>query len=66
MIELNFKGMCKDCKCADLEVHSIYAETIGGSEYKTWCVRCIHEDACHRIKDVTMKIWGMNNKCIKK
>lgn len=56
MIELNFKGMCEDCKCADLEVYSIYAETIGRSkDKKTWCVRCIHEDACHRIKDVTIK-----------
>ena len=51
MIELNFKGMCKDCKCADLEVDSIYAETIGGSEYKTWRVRCIHENACYRMED---------------
>jgi len=48
MIELYFKGMCKDCKCADLEVHSIYAETIGGSKCKIWRVRCIHEDAYHR------------------
>lgn len=44
-----------DDKCADLEVYSIDAETIGGSEYKTWCARCIHEDACHRIKDVTIE-----------
>ena len=51
MIELNFKGMCEDCKCADLEVDSIYAETIGGSEYKTWRVRCIHENACYRMED---------------
>lgn len=51
MIELNFKGMCEDCKCADLEVYSIGVETIGGSEYKRWCVRCIHEDACYRMED---------------
>lgn len=51
MIELNLKGMCEDCKCADLEVDSIYAETIGGSEYKTWRVRCIHENACYRMED---------------
>ena len=66
MIELNFKGMCEGCKCADLEVNSIYAKTIGGLECKRWRVRCIHEDACHRIKDDAIKIWGMNNKCIKK
>ena len=58
MIELNFKGMCKDCKCADLEVDNIYVETIGGSKYKTWSVRCIHEDACHRIDDVTIENMG--------
>lgn len=44
MIELNFKGKCEGCECADLEVDSIYAETIGGSKSKIWCVRCIHED----------------------
>ena len=52
MIELNFKGMCEDCKYADLNVHSIYTETIGESKYKkTWYVRCIHEDACYRMED---------------
>ena len=56
MIELNFKGMCKDCKCADPEVYSIYAETIGESKNnKTWYVRCIHEDACHRVADVIIE-----------
>jgi len=55
MIELNFKGMCEDCKCADLEVNSIYAETIGGSKNKIWRVRCIHEEACNRIEDITIK-----------
>ena len=56
MIELNFKGMCEDCKYADLEINSIYTETIGGSKYKkTWCVRCIHEDACYRIEDITIE-----------
>ena len=56
MIELNFKGMCEDCKCADLEVYSIYAETIGKSKYKkTWYVRCIHEDACHMVADVIIE-----------
>ena len=56
MIELNFKGMCEDCKCADLEVYSIDVETIGRSKYKKiWCVRCIHEDACNRIDDVTIE-----------
>ena len=59
MIELNFKGMCEDCKYADLKVYSIYAETIGESKNnKTWHVRCIHEDACHRIDDVTIENMG--------
>ena len=59
MIELNFKGMCEDCKCADLEVHSIYAETIGESKYKkTWYVRCIHEDACYRMEDYMTEKMG--------
>ena len=55
MIELNFKGKCEGCECADLEIDSIYAETIGGSKCKIWRVRCIHEDACHRIGDVTIE-----------
>lgn len=46
MIELNFKGICEDCKCADLEVNSIYAETIGGSKYKKNMVRKMHTRRC--------------------
>ena len=48
--------MCEDCKYADPEVYSIYTETIGESKNnKTWYVRCIHEDACHRVADVIIE-----------
>lgn len=46
MIELNFKGMCKDCKYADLEVNSIYAETIGESKYKKNMACKMHARRC--------------------
>lgn len=45
MIELVFEGMCRDCKCADLEL--IRTETY--DEYNYWDVHCKHENACNRI-----------------
>lgn len=45
MIELVFKGMCRDCKRADLEL--IQTETY--DEYNYWDVHCKHENACNRI-----------------
>jgi len=50
MIDINFTGMCKNCKCADLVLESLeYA--YGGERRKEWTVRCIHADACDAIED---------------
>lgn len=42
MIEIEFTGMCKDCKNADLEVHCLMG-------YK-WIVTCNHNNACERMR----------------
>ena len=48
MIELVFTGGCEGCNQADVEVEKI--DTFyGESEY---LVRCIHENACERIREM--------------
>lgn len=42
MIGIVYKGMCEDCKYADLELD--YIENCYGQ--KIWSVKCIHEHAC--------------------
>ena len=51
MIELNFTGKCKDCECADLKLENIsLVSYLGLGVKKQWEVRCIHNDACERMK----------------
>ena len=50
MIDINFTGMCENCKCADLELESLEYEYCG-ERRKEWTVRCIHVDACDAMED---------------
>ena len=50
MIELQFTGMCKDCKCADLELEDVQLY-----EGREWSVRCNHSEACDSMEDKTIE-----------
>lgn len=53
MVELEFSGLCKGCKVADLELESIDLSDDFSNIFSkniTWEVRCTHKDACERIK----------------
>lgn len=49
-IELEKKGLCKDCPAADLETE--YFTTADG---KHWCIVCRHAEACERIARILQK-----------
>ena len=49
MIDINMTGMCKNCKCADLELESLEYE-YSGERIKEWTVRCIHDHACDAME----------------
>lgn len=46
MIELEFTGMCKDCKYADLDLD--YYRAVDGSIIE-WVVSCKHQQACEDV-----------------
>ena len=50
MIDINFTGMCENCKCADLELDCLEYTRFDGV-VKEWTVRCIHVDACDAMED---------------
>lgn len=51
MIELEFIGMCKDCRIADLKLEPYYYDEVDG-ESCLWTVSCIHQRACERIGEM--------------
>ena len=54
-IELYFTEKCKNCTCADLEIETLVRETFNGDTVKEHYIRCIHEDACYRIENLTLR-----------
>ena len=50
MIEIKMTGKCNDCKCADLEVQKMVIQDFMLGDENRWAIRCIHEDACERMK----------------
>ena len=51
MIDINYTGMCENCKCADLELDCIEYVNAQGGRRKEWTVRCIHDHACDAMED---------------
>ena len=49
MINLTFNGMCKGCKCADLQLEEMQVVTCEGIRTE-WDVRCIHYAACDAME----------------
>lgn len=49
--EIIASGMCKDCPCADLEIHKFMANNVA---YR-WVIQCTHHNACVRTKNETQK-----------
>ena len=52
MIELEFIGMCKDCRIADLKLEPYYYDEVDG-ESCLWTVSCTHQRACERISEMS-------------
>ena len=50
MIDINFTGMCENCKCADLVLDCLEYTGFDGVA-KDWTVRCIHVDACDAMEE---------------
>lgn len=50
MIELEFIGMCKGCKIADLKLEPYYYEGQDG-ESCLWTISCTHQRACERMEE---------------
>lgn len=50
MIDINFTGMCENCKCADLVLDCLEYSSFDGFA-KEWTVRCIHANACDTMED---------------
>lgn len=49
--EIIASGMCKDCPCADLEIHKFMANNVA---YR-WVIQCTHHNACVRTKNEAQK-----------
>ena len=49
MISIVMEGMCKDCPCADLEVHRFMTD----NRVARWVIQCNHNNACVRMKHET-------------
>lgn len=66
MIDINFTGMCKDCKHADLVLDCREYQGFDG-DIKYWTVRCIHADACDAMEErVTEKYADYVEMCVAK
>ena len=54
MIHLEYTGKCENCDCSDLKLECTeYADFV--KRGKEWSVRCIHEDSCDRMEDITIE-----------
>lgn len=61
MIELNFTGMCKDCKTPDLELDYLEIEHFADADNvldREYSVTCKHEHACQKWNEVINKNKG--------
>ena len=52
-VKLEFLGKCKDCRNAELDLHSIEFDSFDypSGLYREWSVSCIHESVCDMWDD---------------
>lgn len=53
MVKIVYDGMCKDCKCADLQLLEYCSAN--KSESKKWTLICTHKFACEQMEDKMIK-----------
>lgn len=55
MITIEYKGMCKGCKYADLELKCAISRS-DGSRY--WRIQCVHKTVCWHMKNINRIVKG--------
>ena len=54
MIEIKMSGLCEDCEKADLTLDCMEFSNLYETK-KEWYIKCIHNEACERMYDQTMR-----------